>query len=248
VRRLLSSPRRRRRSLWLALATLAVAGAAVVGVFYSNTGDSNEAPFTKGPVQVVAPLPGSVAFSEKTKREVGVVAAEFVATGVLRTHTERSWDLTDRAFHQGISRTRWADANPIVPYPKGALAVVKWRLDFSWKDHVGLKVSMQPKPTAKVGAMVFNIELRRLGAPGHRHWLVDYWAPAGLQGPPPSASAASEPVGTAEPPKPGLGAEWLFLPFALVVGAIVLVPLVLIVRGWRRRVRADRAYSAISGH
>jgi hypothetical protein len=48
--------------------------------------------------------------------------------------------------------------------------------------------------------------------------------------------------------KPGLSAAWLFVPVAGVVGLILLVPLVLVVRGWRRRVRADRAYSAISGH
>jgi hypothetical protein len=244
VRRLLSSPRRRRRLLWSALVALLAVGAAVVGLFYSNTGDKLEAPFTKGPVQRVAPPPKSVAFTEKIKRDVGVVAAEFVATGVLRTHTERSYDLTDRAFHQGISRKAWANANPIVPFPKEAVAVVKWRLDYSFRDRVGLKVSLQPRPTAKVGAMVFNIELHKVGAPGHRRWLVDYWAPAGLEAPAPAQSAAGQPLGPAKAPKAGLGAAWLFIPIGVVFGTILLVPIVLIVRGWRRRVRADRAYSA----
>jgi hypothetical protein len=246
VRRLLSSPRRRRRLLWLAVVLAMAAGVSVVGLFYSNTGDRNEAPFTKGPVQVVGPLPKSVAFTEEIRRDVGVVAAEFVATGVLRTNTKRSWDLSDRAFHQGISRDRWADANPIVPYPKEAVDVVKWKLDYSYKDRVGLKVYMQPKPTAKVGGMAFNVELHKVGAPGHRHWLVDYWAPAGLQGPAPNRSAAGQPLGPAEPRKPGLAAAWLFVPIGLVFGLILLVPLVLIVRGWRRRVRADRAYRALT--
>ena len=246
MRRLLSSPRRRRRLLWLALATLLAAGAAVVGLFYSNTGEKLEAPFTKGPVQRVAPPPKSVEFTDKIKRDIGVVAAEFVATGVLRTHTERSYDLTDRAFHQGISRKQWANANPIVPFPKEAVAVVKWKLDYSYRDRVGLKVSMQPRPTAKVGAMVFNIELHKVGAPGHRRWLVDDWAPAGLEAPAPARSAAGHPLGAPEPPKAGLGAAWLFVPISVVFGAILLVPLVLIFRGWRRRVRADRAYRAVS--
>jgi hypothetical protein len=246
VRRLLSSPRRRRRLLWAIVAALLAAAVAVVGIFYSNTGDKLEAPFTDEPVQVVPPPPKSVAFTNKIRREVGVVAAEFVATGVLRTNTKRSWDLTDRAFHQGISRKRWENANPIVPYPKEAVAVVKWKLDYSYRDRVGLKVSLQPRLTAKVGAMVFNIELHKVGAPGHRHWLVDYWAPAGLESPPPNRSAAGQPLGPAEEPKPGLGAAWLFVPISIVFGAILLVPLVLIVRGWRRRVRADRAYSAVS--
>src|ERR671924_468195 len=44
----------------------------------------------------------------------------------------------------------------------------------------------------------------------------------------------------------GVGAEWLFVPVGLVVGLILLVPTVLVVRGWRRRVQADRAYEAVS--
>jgi hypothetical protein len=232
--------------LWSAVILAAAAGATVIGVFFSNTGDRNEAPFTKGPVQLVAPPPESVKFTEELRREVGVVAAEFVATGVLRTHTERSYDLTDRAFHQGISRKRWPDANPIVPYPKEAVAVVRWKLDYSYENRVGLKVSMQPRPTATVGGMVFNIELHKVGAPGHRHWLVDYWAPAGLQAPAPNRSAAGRPLGPPVSAKPGLAAEWLFVPVAVIFGTILLVPFVLFVRGWRRRVRADRAYRALS--
>jgi hypothetical protein len=232
--------------VWLAVAVVVAGSAAAAGIFFSNTGESIEAPFSNEPVQRVGPPPKSVEFTEKIKRDVAVVAAEFVATGVLRTHTERSYDLTDRAFHQGLTRKQWMHGNPIVPYPKDAVALVKWRLDYSFQDRVGMKVSLQPKRTAKVGAMVFNIELHNVGAPGHRHCLVDYWAPAGQQGPAPSRSAAAKALPPADPPKPGLGAEWLVLPIGLVFGIVLLVPLILVVRGWRRRVRADRAYSAVS--
>jgi hypothetical protein len=232
--------------MWVAVVVLVAASAAAAGIFFSNTGQRIEAPFTDGPVQRVAPPPKSVQFTEKIRRDVAVVAAEFVATGVLRTHTERSYDLTDRAFHQGLTRTQWTHGNPIVPYPKNAVALVKWKLDYSFKDRVGMKVSLQPKATAKVGGMVFYLELHNVGAPGHRHWLVDYWAPAGQQGPAPSRSAAAKALPAADPPKPGLGAEWLLFPIGLIFGIVLLVPIILAVRGWRRRVRADRAYSAVS--
>lgn len=247
MRGFLSSPRRRRRALWLGLVVAAAGGIAVVGVLFSNTGKKNETPFTKGPVQLVGPLPKSVEFTEDIQRDVRLVAAEFVATAVLRSHTERSYDLTDRTFHQGLTRAQWRSGNiPVVPYPRDALAVVKWKLDYSYKDRVGMKIALQPKPNAKVGGMVFNIELRRVGPPSHRRWLVDYWTPAGQQAPPPSKSAAGRPLGPATTAKPGLGAEWLVVPVGLVFGLILLVPLVLAVRGWRRRVRADRAYSTLS--
>jgi hypothetical protein len=233
--------------MWIGLVLTVAVSATVVGVFFSNTGKRNETPFTKGPVDRVAPLPKSVKFTDDVRRDVGVVAAEFVATAVLRTNTERSYDLTDEAFHQGLTRAQWRTGNiPVVPYPREAIDSVRWKLDYSYQDRVGLKISLLPKPTAKVGGMVFNIELRRLGPPSNRHWLVDYWVPAGQQGAPPSRSAAGRPLGPATSAKPGLGAAWLFVPVGLVFGLIVLIPVVLAVRGWRRRVRADRAYRTVS--
>jgi hypothetical protein len=174
-----------------------------------------------------------------------VVAAAFVNTAVLRIHTERSYDLSDKAFHQGLSRAEWATGNiPVPPYRREDLDVVKWKLDYSYKDRVGLEVYLQPKPTSKVGGLAYNVELHRLGPPQHRHWLVDYWTPAGQQGPAPSKAAAS-PFGPAPQTKAGLGAIWLILPIGLVLTLILLVPIVLGIRGWRRRVRADRAYNAL---
>ena len=217
--------------------------AALVGVLFSNTGHKNASHFRKGRPQLVAPNPKSVAFTPREQREVGLVAQQFVATAVLRNHPERSYDLTDQAFHQGLTRAQWGTGNiPVVPYPRKALDVVKWKLDYSFKDRVGLKVSFQPKRTATVGGMVFNIELHRAGAAGHRRWLVGYWTPAGLESP---APARRGPVGALPPPRAGLGAEWLMVPVGLVVGLILLVPTVLVIRGWRRRVQADRAYGAL---
>jgi hypothetical protein len=226
------------------LVLAAAGGAAALGIFFSNTGHENQAPFTKGRVDVVAPLPKSVKFTKTIQRDVMVVAAEFVGTAVLRSHTERSYDLSDRAFHQGLTRAQWKTGNiPVPPYRREDLDVVRWKLDYSYKDRVGLEIYLQPKPTSKVGGLAFNVELHRVGPPQHRHWLVDYWTPAGQQGPAPSSAA--RPLGPVTNSKPGLGAVWLVLPIGLVLGVIVLVPILLGIRGWRRRVRADRAYNAL---
>ena len=245
MRRFFSSPRRRRRALKVGL-VLAVAGtASALGIFFSNTGHSNETPFTKGRVQLVAPPPKSVKLTKATARDVMVVAAGFVSTAVLRAHTERSYDLSDRAFHQGLTRAQWKTGNiPVPPYRREDLDVVKWRFDYSYKGRVGLQVYLQPKPTSKVGGLAFNVELHEVGPPQHRRWLVDYWTPAGQQGPAPSKAAAGS-FNLAPQTKAGLGAVWLILPIGLILGLIVSVPIVLGVRGWRRRVRADRAYNAL---
>jgi hypothetical protein len=220
--------------------------AASAGVFFSNTGQKNEAPFTKGPVQLVAPNPATVQLTKGDARDALLVAAKFVATAVLRNHTERSYDLSDAAFHQGLTRAQWkTGAIPVAPYSKDDLDVVKWKFDYSYKDRVGLEVYLQPKPTAKVGGLAYNVELHHVGPPQHRRWLVDYWTPAGQQGPAPSKAAASGPFGTPAQTKAGLGAIWLVLPIGLILALILSVPIVLGIRGWRRRVRADRAYNAL---
>ena len=160
--------------------------------------------------------------------------------------SEAYTDLSDRAFHQGLTRAQWKTGNiPVPPYRREDLDVVKWRFDYSYKGRVGLQVYLQPKATSKVGGLAFNVELHEVGPPQHRRWLVDYWTPAGQQGPAPS-SAAANPFGTAPKTKAGLGAVWLMLPIGLVLGLMVSVPIVLGIRGWRRRVRADRAYDALA--
>jgi hypothetical protein len=224
-----------------------VGTAALIGILFSNTGQKNPNRFTRGRPQLVAPNPKAVKFTASEERQVGAVASKFVATAVLRNHPERSYDLTDAAFHQGMTRAQWRTGNiPVVPYPRASLAVVKWKLDYSYKDRVGMKVSFQPKRTATVGGMVFNIELHRAGPPGHKHWLVGYWTPAGLASPAPVASG--KPTGAIQSPRAGLSAAWLAVPIAFVLGLMLLVPTVLVVRGWRRRVRAERAYGGISHH
>jgi hypothetical protein len=245
VRRLFSSPRRRRRALKIGIVLAVAALAAMAGVFFANTGHSNEAPFTKERVQVVAPPPKTVKLSKTDARDALLVAGQFVATAVLRNHTERSYDLSDAAFHQGLTRDQWKTGNiPVAPYSRSDLDVVKWKLDYSYKNRVGLQVFLQPKPTAKVGGLAYNVELHEVGPPKHRHWLVDYWTPAGQQGPAPSKAAAGS-FELAPQTKASLGAIWLVLPIGLILALILSVPIVLGIRGWRRRVRADREYNAL---
>ena len=246
VRRFFSSPRRRRRALKVGIVLGVAALAGIAAVFFSNTGRSNETPFTKGKVQLVAPNPKTVKLSTSDARNALLVAARFVATAVLRDHTERSYDLADSNFHQGLTRAQWKTGDiPVAPYSKDDLDVVKWKLDYSYKDRVGLEVYLQPKPTAKVGGLAYNVELHNVGPPQHRHWLVDYWTPAGQQGPAPSKAAAGSFDLAPPQTKASLGAIWLVLPIGVILALILSVPIVLGIRGWRRRVRADRAYNAL---
>ena len=221
----------------------AATGATLLGVFFSNTGHREPDTFSKGPVQLVAPLPESVPFGKADRAAVEVVAGSFIESAVLRDHVGRSYDLTDRQLTGGMSRAEWNTGNiPVVPFPREQLQLVRWKLDYSFRDRVGLKVAFQPKPKATVGSMVFNMELHAIGRGKGRHWLVDDWTPASPGGSSPTSSSRkaldlSPPAG-----KPGASAAWLLVPVGLLLGAVVLLPLGLAVRGWYNRSRADRAY------
>jgi hypothetical protein len=246
VKGLLSSRRRRRKAGWLAGTLLLVGGLTFVGFHWSNTGSGSESHFTNEPVQTVPPAPDSVAFTGKARDDVRRVAARFVATAVVRRHLDDSWDLVTPAMRKGYTRSSWDRGTiPVVPYPAEAVGLVKSRLDYSYAGRVGLRVAIFPKAGAKVRAQTFEIELQDLGRPASPHWLVSYWAPVGGQGVP---SVPSDPNSEPLPYSPprSIGAIWLIVPIALVLGSIVSLLLVLVVRGWVRRTRAERAARAYS--
>lgn len=216
----------------------------MLAVFYPNTGHREPETFSKGPVQLVAPNPTSVPFAKRDRAAVQGVMGDFIESAVLRDHVERSYDLSDLELRQGITRTEWKTGNiPVVPFPRDQLLLVRWRLDYSFHDRVGLKVALQPKPKATVGGMVFNMELHAIGQGKSRHWLVDDWTPASPgSSSPPTASRSGSALNLAPSAgaTPGASAAWLLIPVGLLFAGIVLLPLGLLVRGWYSRARAAR--------
>ena len=90
--------------------------------------------------------------------------------------------------------------------------------------------------------MVFYMELQRPRGKNGR-WLVDQWVPAPgsaqvVQG---AGNAAS--MDRSTPAPPGLSSIWLLVPVAFL-GLILLIPVLLGIREWRRGRRARRRYEA----
>lgn len=239
---LLASPRRRRRAAQLAIVLALAVTFTILGVFFPNTSPTrHSAPFTKEPVQTVAPLPESVKFSPEDRREVSAVAGHFIATAVFRRHLDDSYDLVVPDFHQGLTRAQWRTGSiPVMPYPAKDVALMRWSLDYSYRDRVGMRVAFLPKQTAKVGGIVYAIELKKVGPLQHHRWLVSYWASSG--GSILSNSHRAAASGPTQTLKPRLGAGWIFVPIAGLLALIVLVPTVLALRGWRARRRVDYTY------
>jgi hypothetical protein len=244
VSRLVSSSRFRRRAAWLGVC-VAVAGVVVfLGVHFSNTGHKFTQTFEAGKTaQLVPKSPKRQPFTAVEQKQVRAVAVQFIESAVYRNHVDRSWTITTSGLHQGLSRSDWATgAIPIVPYPKTAVETVRWRLNYSIADEVGMKVAFFPKPTARVERQVFDISLQNRGTAASPRWLVSYWAPSGgvqiSQGDPRVPAIATN------PPKPELGAVWLFVPVGIIIGGLVGIVVFLLVRARIRHVRAMKHYKS----
>src|SRR3954464_3432418 len=106
VRRLLSSPRRRRR-FFRASGVIVAAGCAIaIGFLYPNTG-RKEAGFSPGKPQVTHEDPPATPLSKNDLAATEEILDHFVRTAVLRQHLDESYDLVTDQLHGGISRAEW---------------------------------------------------------------------------------------------------------------------------------------------
>jgi hypothetical protein len=116
----------------------------------------------------------------------------------------------------------------------------KWRVDYSWRDVVGLQVALFPRRGTNVPAAVFDMELHAHGKGANRRWLVSSWTPASYQGIPSAPLGASPPASTVTY-ESRLDRKWLLVPLS-VFALMLLIPTVLGVRGWWRGRLAERRY------
>jgi hypothetical protein len=247
---LLSSPRRRKRLAWRGGIVAVAAGLVTVGILWPNTADQEPEVREPGKAQVYHE-PARVKLTSESRAQALATAANFVKTAVARQHVERSWGLASRELRQGYTLDQWKQgAIPVVPYP---VATAKWKFDYAYTNALGLQVLVFPRAGSGERPNLFYMELKPVGAPSHRHWVVDSWTPSGvanpaLAAPVPSSGGGNNSLGV-QSLNPGvagqgqsrLGAIWLLLP----IGLLAIVPIVLVllaIRSWRRSRRAERAY------
>ena len=162
-------------------------------------------------------------------------ASNFVKTAVRRVHVDASWDMTDPSLRQGFTRRQWAKgAIPVVPYP--AAGIRQLSIDWSYRNDVALDIVLAPTPSSGLPPKSFMIELKRSGGAAHHRWLVASWAPQGV-----SEASMLDEAAKDQGPIPAatsLSSRWLLLPVALLLGALLVLPLFL---GVRERVHGARA-------
>jgi hypothetical protein len=249
MRRVLSSPRRRRRLVWSGAAALLVGGITFSMIHWSNTAPDLDTPVRLNEPAQIDPVPVNAPF--KNAREQGVlkVAAQFVDTAVRRVHVERSYELVTPTLRTGYTKHAWATQDiPVQPFP---LDFARYQVKGSFRDHVWLQVALFPDKANKdtVPSAVFDLVLKPYGRGDDRHWLVDSWAPAGYLGIPSGPlGGPRDAKGHVLPPaevtyESKLSQRWLLVPLsALGAGLVLLTGLA--VGSWWRGKRALRRYNA----
>jgi hypothetical protein len=242
ARRLVASPRQRRRLIALLVVLAAAAAVALLIAFQGNTAKSTATPMTKGKPTLPAPQPKNQRFTKTEASTVLPVAMRFVRDAVGRRDMHSAWNITAPVLRADTPRADWdkGENTEIVPFSVGR---ARWRVDYNYGTAVGLEVAVFPTKSSEIKSpMVFYMELQKHRAKGKTSWLVDQWQPAPgsaqvVQSGNPLAADRSTPAAQ------GLGAAWLAVP-AGIVALIVVIPLLLGVREWRRGRRARRRYEA----
>ena len=168
----------------------------------------------------------------------------FVASAVVRRNLDAAWELASPEMRAGVTRSDWNRGElPVVPYPAEAIEAVDWQLGYVDREAVIVDVMIQPKKESGERVQVYSAQLSR-DEQGDG-WLVDSWIPAATLGTSkPRARPAAEQPGVVPPlafDNARLSPWWFLVP-AFFLALLVLTPAVLVLRGWRSRRRADRAY------
>ncbi len=190
------------------------------------------------PADEVAGEPAPLKVTPAIRREIVGTALAFIETSVRRDHPERSWQLVDRSFRQGLTRAQWRTGNiPVVPFP--AAHVSFWKIDHANVRDVLLEVILVPKPRSGLLSKTFLIDLRHSSGP--RHWLVASWTPFGISGAQMARDAEARGENVVPVRSQHLSSAWLLVPLALL-SLTVLTPALVFLVGAARSRRAESLY------
>ena len=238
MRRLIESPRRRKRVAVLAVLAAAAVVATIIGLTWSNTSREKET-FEPGKAQVIhGQVP--VALSPADRRAVLRAVRRFVETAVARRDLAAAYDLTTPDLRGGVSRSQWARGEIAVPaYPVYRYGA---RITDTYRNDVSVQLFLMARRRG-VDPLGVDVELKAVGKGASRRWLVSYYLPRQTL----ATAAPRGPNAAPEPKDPGLGPHlgrtWFFLPLA-ILGLIVLVPVGLGIRDWFQGRAAERRYGA----
>lgn len=172
----------------------------------------------------------------------------FVPAAIGRHDSVRAWPLATRTMRLGSDKGEWRNGFlPVTPFPVIGTSFHGWTLDTATKDRADIVLLVHLKKGAPLGAVSFNITMRKLQG----RWLVASAVPAAT-----FSAAGSDSQILAQPdfaPQAGqafsksgrISAKWVLIIPGILIGLIVLTPFAVIFghRLKEGRVRRERAQS-----
>lgn len=214
-----SSPRGRRRLAW---AGAGVAAAALLAAGVATLPTAKPAappePLSNEPAQL-PPRERPLWLSAADRQAVNAVLDRFVPAAVQRRDGAAAYDLVTPRLRGDDRREAWArGALPVMQFPARGTRFHDWSLKYVDDNGVGFDLLLQPRPKARVGPIMFAVDLERLGG----HWLVDSFGPIATFAPA-EAPARVRAVGDFSPQAGGdevergrLSPAWLLLPLGFL--------------------------------
>jgi hypothetical protein len=175
MRRILQSPRRRRRLAYGVGVPLALA-AIVFGVVQILPGDPEEPPerFENRPADVIKPE-RPVRLTPSDRARINAALDLFVRAAVKRRNPPAARKVTTPNLRKQATPAQWRRGDiPVYPYPARGTRFHDWTLNFSVEGHVNLDLILVPERGRRdVGPVTFTIDLlERRG-----RWLIDAFIP-----------------------------------------------------------------------
>ena len=246
MKRRLSSPRFRRRLLWLSGTTCAVGSLVFIGIHYGNTAHTTATAIDTTKQPWVYRAPAHMELTKQDRFDLFNVSSRFVRTAVARKRLDSAWELLGPEMRAGQTRKSWDSGfNNVVPFKADGIAA--WDILYAYNGDVAVDLSLFARGKGKDdwAGKTFTLELKRY--PGHsKQWLVAAWVPKGIGG-----GGTLSPNRRSGPPPPPVkaqvSAKWLIAP-VLFLGSLLLVLATWSVRNAVRSRRASRRYAKSLGY
>jgi hypothetical protein len=246
VRSRLSSPRFRRRLLWVGGSTCVATAVVAAGIELGNTGRSNATPIDRTKKPWVYTAPAHMSLTQRDRLELFATSSRFVRTAVARKQLDDAWDMLGPEMKAGQTRRSWDTGfNNVVPFK--ADGIEAWDILYAYENDVAIDLSLVSgtKDKKNWSGKTFTLELKRAADSPHR-WLVASWVPKGIGG-----GGSLSPNRRSGPPPPPVKAQlspkFLLVPLVFLA-ALFLGLAVWGVRGIVRGRRAARRYAETLGY
>jgi hypothetical protein len=160
------------RAVFSTLAVIVLITGLVVFISSRNDGRAADVP---GPA--VSPTANSYGKPIKLPPQAVRTARMFIQTAVLRTDAEAAWKLTTAKERGGLTQAQWRTGDiPVVPYPRKGVSGARFKIARSRQHDVLIQVLL----TSHTLGVKPSVDYLEMVPSGGGRWLVDYWAPQGV--------------------------------------------------------------------